>query len=336
MSFNQQRTYFQECIQKVNPTTFDQLAIELFNFQAKYNPLYGEFLTLLNKAPESVSSISQIPFLPISLFKNKTIKTGDWNRETLFESSGTTGQVTSKHEVRSMDWYKKITVDGFNKFYGDPKEFCFLALLPSYIERSGSSLVLMADHFIKQSWYKESGFFLNNHDQLYHRLDFLKKENIPTILLGVSFGLLDFIEKYEIEFPNLIVMETGGMKGRRKEMTRSELHNSMTEGFGVKSIHSEYGMTELFSQAYSKGHGRFQASPTMKVLVRDISDPFYIINKERHGAINIIDLANIDTCAFIATDDLGRQFKDDSFEVLGRLDASDIRGCNLMVGQVIN
>lgn len=320
-------------MQEVNALTFDQRALELFAFQAKYNPLYGKFLTLLGRTPETVVSIAQIPFLPISLFKNKTIKTGNWTAETLFESSGTTGQVTSKHEVRSLDWYKKTTVDGFQYFYGDPKDFCFLALLPSYLERSGSSLVLMADHFIRESKYSESGFFLNDHDHLYQCLVNLKKENIPTILIGVSFGLLDFIENYQIDFPDLIVMETGGMKGRRKELTRAALHKPMCDSFGLQTIHSEYGMTELFSQAYSKGHGRFQPAPTMKILVRDVSDPFYIIKKERHGAINIIDLANIDTCAFIATDDLGRQFEDDSFEVLGRLDASDIRGCNLMVGE---
>ncbi len=335
INFEQQRTNFQSRIQKVNAFTFDDLALELFAFQAKYNPLYAQFLTLLSCDPQKVNRVCEIPFLPISLFKNKEIRTGIWEKETLFQSSGTTQQITSKHAVRSVDWYKKVVDLGFKKFYGNPNDFCFLALLPSYLERSGSSLVLMVDHFIKQSKFKSSGFFLNDFEQLADQLIDLKKRQIPTILLGVSFGLLDFIERYQIAYPDLIVIETGGMKGRRKELTRSELHAPILNSFQVKTIHSEYGMTELFSQAYSKGNGIFEPSLTMKILMREISDPFCIIGEKKNGAINIIDLANIDTCAFIATDDLGRQYKDGTFEVLGRLDASDIRGCNLMVGEEV-
>ncbi len=336
MTFEQQRIFFQDRISKVDDSNFEELALDLFVFQSRFNPLYERFLSLLKKDPSKIEYLEEIPFLPISFFKNKTIKTGSWQSSAIFESSGTTKQITSKHEVRSIDWYTKNTETGFQNFYGHPKDFCFLALLPSYLERSGSSLVLMADHFIKQSKYKESGFFLDNHGELSKRLSFLKEQKIPTVLIGVSFGLLDFVENHQIDFPELIVMETGGMKGRRKEMTRRELHAPLKKGFGVENIHSEYGMTELFSQAYSKGGGRFSSAPTMEILIRDISDPFTILKKGRHGAINIIDLANLDTCAFIATDDLGKMHLDGAFEVLGRLDASDIRGCNLMVGEEVN
>jgi len=335
MDFERQRTDLQKRITEVNDHTFDELALAVFSFQAKFNPLYARFLSLLSIDPSLITKLDKIPFLPIDLFKKYTIKTGQWDRETLFESSGTTLQVSSKHELRSIDWYTKNTIHGFSTFYKAPSEYCILALLPAYLERTGSSLVLMADHFIKQSHYPESGFFLNDHDLLAQRLEYLQEQQIPTLLLGVSFGLLDFIEKYQIDFPALIVMETGGMKGRRKEMTRKELHDQLKAGFGVAEIHSEYGMTELLSQAYSKGQGRFETGPTMKILIRDVSDPFYILPPQRHGAINIIDLANLDSCAFIATDDLGRQAKDGSFEILGRMDASDLRGCNLMVGQEV-
>lgn len=334
MTFENKRTDLQKRIFAVNDLSFEALALDVFNFQATHNPLYAEFLQLLNVNLQEIDIIQKIPFLPINLFKNKEIKTGNWQAETIFESSGTSLQTTSKHKVRSIDWYKKNAAKGFQYFYGAAKDYCFLALLPSYLERSGSSLVMMADYFIKTSSYSESGFFLKNHEELAARLKSLRAREIPTVLIGVSFGLLDFIENYQINFPELIVMETGGMKGRRKEMTRVELHALMKQGFGVRKIHSEYGMTELLSQAYSKGDGKFQTAPTMKVLIRDISDPFFILEKERHGAINIIDLANLDTCAFIATDDLGREDKHGRFEVLGRLDASDIRGCNLMVGDL--
>lgn len=331
MDFERQRTYLSDQIKRVDAAGFDTLALEVFRFQAQWNPLYRRFLELLSMSPDSVQTLEQIPFLSIRFFKNKEIKTGSWATELVFESSGTTGQVTSKHELRSLEWYLQNTVQGFRTFYGPPESYCFLALLPSYLERQGSSLVAMADHFIKLSKHTESGFFLYDHIALAERLEVLKKKKIPTVLIGVSFGLLDFIEKYQIRFPELIVIETGGMKGRRKEMTRSELHQPILDAFQLEQVHSEYGMTELLSQAYAQKNGRFQAAPTMKVLIRDVTDPFFILQKQRHGAINIIDLANLDTCSFIATDDLGKQYEDHSFEVLGRLDASDLRGCNLMV-----
>ncbi len=331
MDFGQQRTYFLNRIREVQEENFNELALEIFRWQAAWNPLYRQFLELLQVQPDEIDSIGEIPFLPISFFKNKTIKTGLWKAETVFESSGTSGQITSRHEVRSTAWYEENTVRGFGHFYGHPSGYCFLALLPSYLERGGSSLVLMADHFIQTSSFAESGFFLNDHAMLARLLNELKAKTIPTVLIGVSFGLLDFVEQYQIDFPDLIVMETGGMKGRRKEITRMELHELIRKGFNINHVHSEYGMTELFSQAYSKKDGLFRTSPTMKILIRDVTDPFCILPERRHGAINIIDLANLDTCAFVATDDLGRQYADNSFEILGRIDASDIRGCNLMV-----
>jgi phenylacetate-coenzyme A ligase PaaK-like adenylate-forming protein len=333
MNFEQQRRQFQEAIRGVESKKFTELALAVFRWQAEHNPVYAKYLSLLQIKPESISDLNAIPCLPISLFKNHTIKTGQWTAETVFSSSGTTGQLPSQHEVRSIDWYKENTVRGFKLFYGDPADFCFLALLPSYLERTGSSLVLMAEHFIQRSQYNESGFFLDDFAALAQRIKKLKKEGIPTVLLGVTFGLLDFEEQHQIPFENLIIMETGGMKGRRKEMTRIELHQQLQPAFNVKLIHSEYGMTELFSQAYSKRDGRFFAANTMKILIRDVTDPFTMLRPERHGAINIIDLANLDTCCFIATDDLGISHKDNTFEVLGRLDGSEMRGCNLMLSQ---
>lgn len=305
--------------------------MEAFHHQAKYNELYRSYLDLLHRDPAAIQQVDEIPFLPIAFFKNRTIKTKDWSSVRVFSSSSTTGQQPSLHHLRSAPLYEAVSRQGFETFYGDLTQYCVLALLPSYLERSGSSLVYMADYFIRQSSYKMSGFFLHNLNSLVEKLRECQAKNIPTLLLGVSFGLLDLAEKYPMALGNTIVMETGGMKGRRKEMTREALHGELMSAFQVPKIHSEYGMTELFSQAYSKGDGLFYPSPSMRVLGRDITDPLAGQAIGQTAAINIIDLANIDTISFIATDDIGQVYADHSFRILGRLDHSDIRGCNLMV-----
>ncbi len=321
---------------------FEGLAFDVFNYQYKYNAFYKQFCDLITKKKLSPSSITQIPFLPITFFKNKIIKTGDWQSETQFLSSGTTGVTTSTHHVNSIDWYNSITKNGFESFYGSLKNYCILGLLPAYLERQGSSLVHMVNYFIAQSAHPQSGFFLYNQTDLKSVLMELHTVGTPTILFGVTFALLDFVEKYTthyLQLPELIIIETGGMKGRRKEMIRDELHEKLHAGFGTKKIHSEYGMTELLSQAYLTDKKVFEPINTMKVLTRDVTDPIQIFathynsvsaNLNRTGALNIIDLANIDTCSFIATDDLGKVYADGSFEVLGRMDNSDVRGCALL------
>jgi hypothetical protein len=254
----------------------------------------------------------------------------------VFTSSGTTGMITSSHSVADVSWYVESFRKAFKLFYGDIKNYTVLALLPSYLEREGSSLIYMAQDMITESANADSGFLLYNHQELYNNLIKQKVAGKPTLLIGVTFALLDFVEQYQIEFPQLIVMETGGMKGRRKEMIREELHSTLCTGFGVSVIHSEYGMTELLSQAYSKGNGIFNCPPWMKVITRDTNDPFTLIEAGKTGGVNIIDLANINSCSFIATQDLGKVYEDGSFEVLGRFDNSDIRGCNLLIRQYSN
>ena len=313
-------------------TEFEKLALAVFAFQYQYNAFYQRYCSLIGKDLSAVSTLADIPFLPIQFFKNQTIKTGNWAAETVFSSSGTTGTTTSQHFTRDLDFYKQTARQGFEQFYGKIDNYCILGLLPSYLERSGSSLIAMVDDFIKLSKHPESGFFLHNHAELAEILRGCQRRKIPTLLIGVSFGLLDFVENFTINFPELVVMETGGMKGRRRELIRSELHAIMTKGFGVAHIHSEYGMTELFSQGYSKQKGIFEPTSTLSVWVREINDPLSILpKKDKLGILNIVDLGNLDTCSFIATDDLGRVFEDGSFEVLGRLDNSDMRGCNLLV-----
>lgn len=316
----------------VNEKSFEALALEVFRFQHLNNPVYHDFVNYLGVDVESVIKMEQIPFLPIEFFKTHTIKSGDWQSDICYESSGTTGQVTSKHWVADEEFYLKIAEQTFVRSYGDVKGFTVLALLPSYLERSNSSLVAMANRFIQISEDPSSGFFLNNSEQLYDRLLKCKTEGKKTILLGVTFGLLDFVEQFQMNFPELIVMETGGMKGRREELVRDEVHEILKSGFGVQNIHSEYGMTELLSQGYSQGNGIFRCGYTMRILTRDINDPLTVTNQVRSGGINIIDLANVHSCAFIETKDLGKVYPDGTFEVLGRLDNSDVRGCNLMVG----
>ncbi len=318
-------------ISEVNTHNFDALALEIFHYQATHSPIYKAYIELLGIDSTSIQSIQQIPFLPIECFKNFEVKTGDWLPEVIFTSSGTTGQQPSSHFVQNLEAYLQNTRRGFEAFYGKLEDYCILALLPAYLERQGSSLVAMADYFIRLSKYSQSGFFLNNIEKLSKIVQECQASRTPTLLLGVSFALLDLGEQYPMDLSQITIMETGGMKGRRKEIVRSELHSILQTAFNTQQIHSEYGMTELLSQAYSKGDGLFYPSSTMKIIIRDVSDPLAVIGNERTGGINIIDLANIDSCAFIATQDLGKTYPDGSFEVLGRFDFSDVRGCNLMI-----
>jgi len=310
---------------------FEHIALAIFRRQAENCIVYKEFIAGLGIEPGSTKTIEQIPFLPIEFFKSHAILSSAASPEVTFTSSGTTGMITSSHFVTDVSWYTESFRRAFDLFYGEIENYTILALLPAYLEREGSSLIYMADDLIKQSKNPDSGFFLYDHDNLYQQLKKQQAAQKPTILIGVTFALLDFVENYELNFPELIVMETGGMKGRRKEMIREELHEQLCKGFGVKAIHSEYGMTELLSQAYSKGNGIFNCPPWMKIIARDTNDPITIINSGRAGGINVIDLANANSCSFIATQDLGKVYADHSFEVLGRFDNSDIRGCNLLI-----
>jgi len=310
---------------------FEDLAFQTFAFQYENNKIYRSFCDSTKKSPKNIQQINEIPFLPIQLFKTQSIKSFLGKEEFYFTSSTTTGDIPSRHYVKKLNTYIKSFKKGFEHFYGDISKYTFIALLPSYLERKRSSLVFMAEYFIKKSTSTYSNPYLNQWDKLIILLNKLNKENKKTILLGVSFALLDLVEKQKFNLKNTIIMETGGMKGRRKEIIRKELHQKLKKGFGVNTIHSEYGMTELFSQAYSKKNGIFKPVPWMKVFCRDIQNPFSIIPTEKQGAINIIDLANKDSCAFIATDDLGKVSPNGSFEITGRLDNSDTRGCNLMV-----
>lgn len=336
MSFNHINNELINKTNNIEKPNFQKIAMSVFQNQAKNNPIYAQFIDLIHIHSSNINEISNIPFLPIQFFKNHLIKTGNWNEKMIFTSSGTTGQLSSQHFVKNPNFYLENTKIGFENFYQNISDYCVLALLPAYLERTGSSLIYMADYFIQQSKYSESGFFLKDLKRLTNTLKHCQKHNIPTILLGVSFALWDLAEQYPMDLGNTIIMETGGMKGRRKEITRLELHQILKSAFQVSHIHSEYGMTELFSQAYSKGDGRFYPSPTMQVLSREITDPFSLAPIGKTGLLNIIDLANVDTCSFIATDDLGRVYEDGSFEILGRLDASDVRGCNLLLEEILN
>ncbi len=315
-----------------NEEQFSEVALQVFRYQAKHNAVYAQFLKGLKTDIEAIANIDQIPFLPIEFFKSHEVVSSDQPAEVTFTSSGTTGMITSRHLVTDVSWYIESFRKAFELFYGDIESYTVLALLPSYLEREGSSLIYMADDLIKQSRNADSGFYLYNHDDLHKQLLHQQQLKKPTLLIGVTFALLDFVENYQINFPELIVMETGGMKGRRKEMIREELHDTLCKGFGVDAIHSEYGMTELLSQAYSRGEGIFECPPWMKIIARDTNDPLDKLGFGRTGGINIIDLANINSCSFIATQDLGKVQPDGSFEVLGRFDHSDIRGCNLLIG----
>ena len=308
----------------------ENVALEVFRFQYDHNSLYKTYADLVNAAPGAVSSITQIPFLPVGFFKTQTIRTTEFEPEKVFESSGTTQTINSRHLLKNVEIYQQSLFRGFDLFYGDIKDWCIIGLLPSYLERNNSSLVFMVDEWIRKSGHPQSGFYLNEYKKLHKTLQQLEAKKQKTLLIGVSFALLDLAEQYPIALQHTIVMETGGMKGRRKELTREELHGVLKKGFQVNEIHSEYGMTELLSQAYSKGNGVFYCPPWMKVLVREEEDPLRVRSRET-GVLNIIDLANIYSCSFIATDDAGKIYENGSFEVLGRIDNSDIRGCSLMI-----
>ena len=310
---------------------FKDLTLKVFKFQFENNLIYRSFCDLLYKHPSDIKAIEDIPFLPIQFFKSHNVLSSKDSIKKTFTSSGTTGSLTSKHYVTDLSVYEESFQKGFQHFYNNIEDYVVLALLPSYLERDGSSLIYMVDDMIKSSKHTESGFYLDNLDELASTLKVLEAKGQQTLLIGVSFALLDLVENYDFDLQNTIIMETGGMKGRRKEMIRTELHNTLKKGFGVTNIHSEYGMTELMSQAYSKGNGIFKCPPWLKILIRDTEDALSVTTNQTSGGINIIDLANINSCAFIATQDLGKVHVDNTFEVIGRFNNSDIRGCNLMV-----
>ena len=314
-----------------NADEFDTLALDVFRFQYENNKVYQQFCDHLKKTPQNVSDPLQIPFLPISFFKSYKVLSTQKEARTIFTSSGTTQSITSKHFVPDIKIYEESFLKAFKTFYGSPEELCILALLPSYLEREGSSLIYMVNNLIDKSKHADSGFYLHNLEELHQKLQELDRNRTKTLLIGVSFALLDLAEQFPMHLKNTIVMETGGMKGRRKELIREELHLILKNGLGVNKIHSEYGMTELLSQGYSKGDGIFETPSWMKIITRDTEDPLTIQSNGKTGGINVIDLANIYSCSFIATQDLGKTYPNGTFEVLGRFDDSDIRGCNLMV-----
>ncbi|HRI29492.1 MAG TPA: acyl transferase [Chitinophagales bacterium] len=323
---------FKQAIFKANAANFEQLALHLFAYQAEQCSLYAQYLQLLKINPKRVKQLTDIPFLPIQFFKTHTILCPpEVQVQRMFTSSGTTGTVTSCHYVHDTTLYEQSFTRGFEHFYGSAANFCLLALLPAYMERTGSSLVYMARHLINQSGNPLSGFYLYDYKKLSQTLQLLNQGGQKTLLLGVSFALWDLAEQYPQPLPHTVIMETGGMKGKRPEIVRQQLHHILSEAFGVAHIHSEYGMTELLSQAYSKGSGIYQPVPWLHAATRQINDPFEPAQYGETGQLCFIDLANIHSCAFIATQDVGRTFSDSSFEVLGRFDNSDVRGCNLMV-----
>jgi phenylacetate-coenzyme A ligase PaaK-like adenylate-forming protein len=311
---------------------FREAALEIFRIQSAGNLVYGDFIKNLRINPGLIKSCEEIPFLPVEFFKSQRIITGNLPHEKIFESSGTTGRDSARHYVVDTEIYEKSFLNAFRFFYGDPAEYMMAALLPSYTERENSSLVYMMDDLIRRSPHSASGFYKDDSVSLIKAISSARARKQKVLLLGVSFALLDLAEKYSPDLNDVIVMETGGMKGRRKEITRTELHTILKKAFNVKAIHSEYGMTELLSQAYSKGEGIFNCPPWMKIFIRDPQDPLALITEPGiTGGINIIDLANIHSCSFISTGDLGKLHTDGSFEVLGRIDNSDIRGCNLLI-----
>lgn len=321
----------------VSDAGFGSLALEIFRFQYQHNPVYGAYVDALQIKPETVKLLTEIPFLPIRFFKSHAVTATTFKPELVFESSGTTGSINSRHLVKDALVYEESFSRAFRLFYGDVDEWCIIGLLPSYLERQGSSLVYMVDKLVKASDHPQSGFYLYNFEQLRQVLQELERREQKVLLIGVTFALLDFAQQYPISLRHTVIMETGGMKGRREELIRPQVHEILQQAFGVPVIHAEYGMTELLSQAYSKGNGLFTCPPWMKVLIREEEDPLTVRSlkdvkqKPISGAINIIDLANIYSCSFIATDDAGQLEADGRFRVMGRLDNSDIRGCSLMV-----
>ena len=325
-----------ELVQKVfaaNAENFNSIALEIFNFQFHHNRVYNEYCRLLKIVPGDITNIAHIPFLPIHFFKTHSVVSTSFEPAAIFESSGTTQNINSKHRVKDLTLYENSFTRTFDLFYGVPGDWCIIGLLPSYLERQHSSLVVMVDKLVQLSHHPCSGFYLNEFDKLQAVLMEQEKRKQKTLLIGVTFALLDFAELFPMKLGHTIIMETGGMKGRRKEMTRQQVHENLRKAFQQENIHSEYGMTELLSQAYSSGNGIFKTAPWMKVLLREEDDPFAVYDKADksiNGAINIIDLANIYSCSFIATEDAGKLYPDGSFEVMGRLDNTDVRGCSLM------
>lgn len=322
---------FEEVLYTVNEGNFENIALALFRLQAGKNRIYSQFINHLGVEPDAVNTLGDIPFLPISFFKTHTVQSDVWTPDVVFTSSGTTGSTISHHAVKEKTFYLSNTERIFTQFFGPISDYHVLALLPSYFEREGSSLIAMADYFIRESKSPHSGFYLNNYEALVAKIKDLDSSRQKVFLLGVSFALLDVAEQFELDLSNGIVMETGGMKGRRAELTRQELHTFLKQRLHVEAIHSEYGMTELLSQGYSSGNGIFNTPSWMKVIIRDMNDPFGRKENGQTGGINVIDLANIYSCAFIETQDLGKVYQNGSFEVLGRIDNSDARGCNLLV-----
>jgi phenylacetate-coenzyme A ligase PaaK-like adenylate-forming protein len=314
----------------VSPADFSLRALQLFHWQYQQNPVYRKWCDLTINDPLDIKTIEEIPALPVGFFKTHTIQTGSFELNHFFESSGTTHTNNSRHWVKDLDLYRQSFKRAFELFYGSPADWCIIGLLPAYLERQHSSLVMMVDELIGDSKHRESGFYLYEHEKLSQTIQRLESDQQKTLLIGVTFALLDFAASYPQQLKHTTILETGGMKGRRREMTRLEVHEQLTRQLGVEKIHSEYGMTELLSQAYSKGDGIFVCPPWMKILVRDEEDPLTVRTYGR-GVINVIDLANADSAAFIATDDVGMIYDDGSFEVFGRLDNSDIRGCSLMI-----
>jgi len=320
---------FKTSVFSVNNQNFEQHALNLFHFQYNHNKVYNEFVKYLNIRPEEITHINQIPFLPIQFFKRHQVKTGVFEPECIFESSGTTG-TRSKHYIEDLKFYKKVSEQIFESFFGAIGQSVIIGLLPSYLERANSSLVYMVNHFIEKSDHASSGFYLDNLSELSGELNSLSKSDSKVVLFGVTFALMKFAEKYKMDMQNLLVLETGGMKGRGSELIREELHKKLAASFNTDFILSEYGMTELLSQAYLQHDGLFHTPPWMRVSVREIHDPFCFCGTNKTGVINIIDLANVHSCAFIETEDIGVMEKE-GFKVLGRLDNSDLRGCNLLL-----
>ncbi len=322
---------FSEKLFHINKNEFDELALNLFQYQAIHNQIYRQYLNYLSIIPSNIQTLEKIPFLPIEFFKSQKIKTGNWQEEKVFESSGTTGQQTSKHFVKSLSHYERICIQNFQYFFASPQDYHIFALLPSYLERGNASLVYMMQHLIGASQSELSGFYLHDLEKLKFQVMKALNSRRKVLLLGVTFALLDFSEAFSLNLQGTIVMDTGGMKGRRKEMIREEVHGFLKKKWNLNGIASEYGMTELMSQAYAKVDGKLRTPPWMKILVRDLNDPFSLSNR-KSGGVNIIDLANIHSCAFIETADIGTiDQKNATFEILGRTDTSDMRGCNLMV-----
>ncbi len=328
---NDIKKWSQRIVEINSESTFNKMAIEAFHFQYNAIKIYRTYCESIGCKPDSIAHYTQIPFLPISFFKTHTVLGDNLAVDTVFKSSGTTGINTSNHFVHSTQLYETSFVETFKMFYGLPDEYCILALLPSYLDQGNSSLVYMANKLISMSQHTQSGFYLNNYNELNETLKNLEQKKQKTLLLGVTYALLDLAEQFPQKLNHCIIMETGGMKGRRKELIREELHRFLCQQFGVSSIHSEYGMTELLTQGYSKGAGIFETPPWLKIVIRDTYDPFALLTENKSGGINCIDLANIYSCCFIETNDLGKYLNKNQFSILGRFDNSDIRGCNLLV-----